>query len=358
MSTGGHACRARVLAGALLISVLAHAQGAAQKVALEQGLVLVSATHAADGDRENIVTVEEASTAGVRYSWHLTEPKPSGGTRTLDFSRLVRAEDLVAAKGLNTVFSSVDSSAKPGTTSFSLSSQLYEVLLKSGSSAFDITTYDGSSGAVTLPGTLTLYAPDPIPFPVLLNGERVSLPTLQFRGVFTFQGRPISHDYWVLADRDHPLILRNTRGTITLQTVRIETPRNPKSVASAMEQALATECRVELPGVYFAFGTADLDAASNRTLAEAGSILQKHPDWTVLIEGHTDDIGSDTANQVLSEARAAAVRSSLVTQHGVVSARLQSQGYGETRPRESNGALEGRARNRRVELTRQCEKTH
>jgi outer membrane protein OmpA-like peptidoglycan-associated protein len=322
-------------------------------VPLEQGLVIVSATHADDGDRENVVTVEEYSAAGARYTWHLTEPAPNGGTKTLNFARLVRADDLASARALNTVFSSLAQGARPGTTSFSFSTQIYDSLLKDGSVPFTMTNYDPVLGSsVAMPGTMTLFTTDAVPFPVLLNGRRVSLPSLQFRGVFTYQGERISHDYWVLADRSHPLILRNTRGSIVLQTVRIETPQ--RSTSSAVEQELKGQCRVELPGIYFAFGTAELDAASTRTLSELAQVLSRNPQWTVSIEGHTDNVGSDEANDALSRARAAAVRTSLVSQHHVDEKRLQSAGFGETRPRETNDTLEGRARNRRVEVVRDC----
>jgi OOP family OmpA-OmpF porin len=75
------------------------------------------------------------------------------------------------------------------------------------------------------------------------------------------------------------------------------------------------------------------------------------------IEGHTDNIGTAQYNQDLSERRAEAVRKSLVTDYGVPESRLTSKGYGLTRPVETNATPEGRAHNRRVELSRPCGKT-
>ncbi|HEX6089114.1 MAG TPA: OmpA family protein, partial [Gemmatimonadales bacterium] len=69
---------------------------------------------------------------------------------------------------------------------------------------------------------------------------------------------------------------------------------------------------------------------------------------------HTDSIGSATANKALSERRVAAVRARLVERHGVNAARLKVAGLGAARPREPNATIEGRARNRRVELVRDC----
>jgi OOP family OmpA-OmpF porin len=76
-------------------------------------------------------------------------------------------------------------------------------------------------------------------------------------------------------------------------------------------------------------------------------------EWAATIEGHTDSIGGAKSNQVLSERRADAVRARLVSA-GIVATRLKAAGFGATRPRETNTTIEGRARNRRVELARDC----
>ena len=83
-------------------------------------------------------------------------------------------------------------------------------------------------------------------------------------------------------------------------------------------------------------------------------MLAGHPDRTGTIEGHTDSVGTAPANLTLSERRAAAVRTRLVGAHRVGPARLATQGFGSSRPREPNATIEGRARNRRVELVRSC----
>jgi OOP family OmpA-OmpF porin len=144
--------------------------------------------------------------------------------------------------------------------------------------------------------------------------------------------------------------------TVKYGRVRIEVPSDAEGGAAVptIEQALQDECRSELPGIYFAFGTAQLDDASDRALSEVVTVVKRHPKWSIAIEGHTDDIGSDAANQALAEARASAVRAYLLA-HGVGGERVAARGFGETQPRESNSTLEGRARNRRVELVRPCE---
>ena len=117
----------------------------------------------------------------------------------------------------------------------------------------------------------------------------------------------------------------------------------------------APDCRIELPGVYFAFASAALLPASEPALTRVAALLGHHSDWSFMIEGHTDSVGGHASNLALSKKRAEAVRAALVTRYGIAPDRLRSTGYGDTRPRESNSTLEGRARNRRVELSRRCD---
>jgi OOP family OmpA-OmpF porin len=82
--------------------------------------------------------------------------------------------------------------------------------------------------------------------------------------------------------------------------------------------------------------------------------MQRHPDWKLRVTGHTDSIGgSGNGNQVLSARRAAAVKDALASHYGVAAIRLDTGGAGDSQPLETNATLEGRARNRRVELTRE-----
>ena len=81
--------------------------------------------------------------------------------------------------------------------------------------------------------------------------------------------------------------------------------------------------------------------------------MTKNATWILSVEGHTDNIGGTASNQDLSVRRASAVRKALVDRYHITPARLSPSGYGESRPKETNDTLEGRARNRRVELAKQ-----
>lgn len=123
--------------------------------------------------------------------------------------------------------------------------------------------------------------------------------------------------------------------------------------ANQIEQQLAEKKPVQIYGIYFDFASATIRPESEAVLSEIAGILKRNPDWTLNVDGHTDNIGGDIFNQKLSEQRAAAVKDALVTRYQIAPNRLVTHGYGLTRPVESNDTLAGRARNRRVELMRQ-----
>lgn len=123
--------------------------------------------------------------------------------------------------------------------------------------------------------------------------------------------------------------------------------------AAALEEALADAGAVAIYDIFFSFDSAAIREESAPRLQEIADVLKKHPDWRLTVSGHTDSIASDAYNLDLSQRRAAAVKDALVTRHGIASARLLTAGYGEGQPRDTNDTLEGRARNRRVELIKQ-----
>ena len=105
----------------------------------------------------------------------------------------------------------------------------------------------------------------------------------------------------------------------------------------------------EIGGVQFATGTADLSSAARESLARLAGIVASYPDLKFKIEGHTDNVGSDENNNVLSLRRAIAVRDYLIGQH-VAASSIDAEGLGSTHPIADNDTADGRARNRRVEI--------
>jgi outer membrane protein OmpA-like peptidoglycan-associated protein len=92
-----------------------------------------------------------------------------------------------------------------------------------------------------------------------------------------------------------------------------------------------------------------LKPSSKDELQQMADVLIKYPDTNLIVVGHTDNTGSDTYNQRLSEQRAYAVKDYLVT-YGVGGPRLQARGLGEAAPIAANDTPDGRQQNRRVEV--------
>ena len=107
---------------------------------------------------------------------------------------------------------------------------------------------------------------------------------------------------------------------------------------------------IALRNIFFETGKADLLEESHYELGQLLVLLNNKPTLRVEIGGHTDNVGSDEANKKLSAARAKAVYDHLIA-NGITTERLTYRGYGETRPVASNETPEGRAENRRVEMT-------
>ncbi|MEQ1800944.1 MAG: OmpA family protein [Gammaproteobacteria bacterium] len=102
-----------------------------------------------------------------------------------------------------------------------------------------------------------------------------------------------------------------------------------------------------LGDVLFATGKSDVKVGSASNLNKLVAFLNKYPDRTVQIEGHTDNVGSEDSNQGLSQRRAESVKAYLV-QQGIPASRLTATGMGETQPLADNDSQTGRQQNRRV----------
>lgn len=101
--------------------------------------------------------------------------------------------------------------------------------------------------------------------------------------------------------------------------------------------------------VLFGFDASELQSGAKVNLDKLVTILNKYPDTNIEIHGHTDDKGSISYNQKLSERRAAAVSNYLVSKN-ISSSRLTTIGYGEGKPKYSNDTADGSNQNRRVEF--------
>ncbi|PEN12560.1 hypothetical protein CRI94_13640 [Longibacter salinarum] len=131
--------------------------------------------------------------------------------------------------------------------------------------------------------------------------------------------------------------------------VTVDLQLAPQSETSQIEENLNAEGRVRLRNILFDTGSATIQAESEPTLQAVQRVMQNRSDTRFVIEGHTDSEGGAESNRLLSQKRAEAVKRWL-TEHGIEADRLDTAGYGETRPVASNQTDAGRRLNRRVEI--------
>lgn len=126
------------------------------------------------------------------------------------------------------------------------------------------------------------------------------------------------------------------------------TPDEPFLKNVGMKQLSVGES-VVLKNVFFETNKYDLKDESRVELMKLHSFMQNNPAVSIEISGHTDNVGNDNDNQILSENRAQAIYNFLI-ENGIEADRLSYKGYGETQPIDTNDTEEGRANNRRSEF--------
>jgi outer membrane protein OmpA-like peptidoglycan-associated protein len=108
--------------------------------------------------------------------------------------------------------------------------------------------------------------------------------------------------------------------------------------------------KVKIENLFFATNKTHILPQSEQAMADLAQFLLENAGVTIHIVGHTDNVGSNYDNQILSEGRANAVRADLI-QRGIDASRITAEGKGETEPVADNDTDEGRQLNRRVEFT-------
>jgi OmpA-OmpF porin, OOP family len=120
--------------------------------------------------------------------------------------------------------------------------------------------------------------------------------------------------------------------------------------ASDMLNALNKDGYIALY-INFETGKADIKSDSRKIVDQIAEMLKSNPSLKVSIEGHTDNVGSQANNKILSENRAKAVMGALVAA-GIAKARLTAKGWGQEKPLADNRSEDGKAKNRRVEIVK------
>lgn len=360
-----------VAASMILSASAASGQTAAGGIPLCPGLTIVTAVNGPEGDYESIKTIANADTRGITVAYSAQVPTRNGSLRNWNMRRVMLREDLGTATLYAHYFHSDGSDTIPGSTTLGVSTAVLRALKRTG--AAEIGLVEGGNHAFPADRSkapnlydyeetwkLRLVGKEPVR--VTVNDAMVSLPAIHARG--SYLGAKV--DFWFVDDEENPLTLeyRFASGSDALseawhlRAVKI-TWRCTGSSRTAgeerilrLERALREERRAVVYDLFFDFNSERIRAESEPTLREIAEVLRRNPDWKLAVEGHTDAIASDQYNLDLSARRAASVKAALGSRFGIAGARLTTAGLGESSPRDRNETLEGRARNRRVELVR------
>jgi outer membrane protein OmpA-like peptidoglycan-associated protein len=378
---------------------------------------VVTAVAQFGGDYESIKQIQEVTRDAVSMNYRADNvpdpfagigqpkgaPKSAGSTST---HRTIRMDDIRGAHEYMQLFSTNGADVYPGTTAITVSQAVLSDLKSKGETSF---TYRagglkgalggllGGLGALANGGgqggagskdaadlqnmgkvscTLKRANDGLHAFPVLLNDHPATLPAIHAQCDSDDGG---TADFYFLDNPDNPLVLAWKLGDSgdTLQVVKISYQKQKPENAAAgnsqpagggggagtggggggggqqIEQELKQTGQAEVYGIYFDFASDKIKPESEAVLREIADAMKHNPTWKLRVEGHTDNVGGDDYNMDLSQRRAEAVKQALVSRYHITAERLTPQGFGATRPKESNDTLYGRARNRRVELVRE-----
>ena len=162
------------------------------------------------------------------------------------------------------------------------------------------------------------------------------------RGVFTLSGKTVStlDAVWFQPD---------TGRTLRGPWVRLS-PDAGEAVPYPYELELTSCGSLRTYELAFASGADALTGSDWPILEAVAAVLKQNATAKIEVAGHTDSTGEAAANQSLSERRAAAVKTALVSRYGADAARIATRGWGAEQPIQENKTADGRAMNRRVEI--------
>ena len=347
-------------AASVQVAIGAPAEPSRLSIPLCAGLTVVTAISQRDGDYESIKTIETvtANDLALKYSSEMLE---NAVTKKLTVRRTLRQADLASATLYMHHFNNRAAATIPGTTGIGTSTAVLRALKTKGEADLGIFESVGAAAPVDrnahpnvydyqMVETIRRVDESPVMLPITVNDAVAKLPAIHARG--NYYGDKA--EFFFLDDEGNPIALKYRIGRDRLDVVKIDfrCTSAPMTKMSRLEQSLMETGRADIYSIYFSFNSDEIREESAPTLDEIAAVLQRHPDWKLAIEGHTDNVASDRYNLQLSERRAAAVRKALISGRGIADSRLTTAGYGESRPKDRNDTLEGRARNRRVELVR------
>jgi outer membrane protein OmpA-like peptidoglycan-associated protein len=342
-------------------------------IPMRKGLVLVHAWGRKSGDSESINSVTqltdryaEISDSGT-YFQSVDDVKGTPGSDARD----VCAEDMQAAHGVMTGFGNDDPRSEPGTTTITVSQAVFNDLKRRGRTEFHYLEWikadlpDADGYLHWEGGELARVESGDVSLSVIVNGTPTTLPAIHAAGTLVVEDKkaretskaptdkPTPTELFILDDPKNPLLLlyKMDVNNFRVQVTEIKFPVDKP--VTKIEADLLKNKKAVVYGIYFDYNSDQIKKESEPVLREIAEAMKNNPDWKLTVDGHTDSIGGDAYNLDLSKRRAAAVKQALVDRFQIRGDRLVTDGFGMRRPVDRNDTLEGRARNRRVELSRE-----
>ena len=156
-------------------------------------------------------------------------------------------------------------------------------------------------------------------------------------------------------DKHTPTPVRSVAPAPVQRAVQAESTREPApEPARVIVPVVKKEQYCSILDIQFEIKQEEMQREEKEKLGVLGTFMKKYPDTTAIIEGHSDDVGSDEDNMKLSKHRAESVVQYLVDTFNIDRSRLSAVGYGETRPVADNNTSEGKKANRRIGAVIAC----
>ncbi len=355
------------------VAVLGMSAGKAPHIPLVKDLAIMEAWHGppSQGDYESSTRVDAVDAQSVSLTF-------VSKSQDLEIDTRMARATMRDARIYRQVWTSFDPEVIAGATSMTVSSAVLNDLVAKGAAKMTIIPRvgtgktgsilgqmgsfakvmlsDSTSPGTPYTGTFRRVEPAAVGFALLINGQPSSVAAIHARGMVFAESDSIDVDMYILDDPALPIVLSSgvvggAAGGEGGRVIKITFPDT--SLAAALEQQLASRKPAELYDIYFDYNEATITPQSDVALHTLGDIMRRHPEWKLDIVGHTDSVGgSGAGNLSLSARRATAVRDALTNRFGVGAARLTTRGAGGSQPMATNATLEGRAKNRRVEIRR------
>lgn len=345
----------------------------AARIPLQAGTVITTAWGIKYEDVESRIELGPATPSSLAMTNSTGAFRLDGGNEATpsSYTDSVCNVDLGSASTYVTVVSEHIPHLIHGITRLRLSDKSFNEVKASGKTNLtylDVMDYGDERKPTHDGGLFSRVEPGDLSYPLIVNDQRVTLPAIHLAGIVDSIGkdpRPKSSrphnaavDIYVIDDRLDPLVLLWKENSPVLHDgkFRIEVVKIDFMVphpVNTVEKQLAEQKRAVTYGIYFDFDKDTIKPESEPVLKQIVQAMTDNPTWKLTVGGHTDNIGGDAYNLDLSKRRAAAVKQTLVARYHIAPDRLSANGFGASSPIDTNDTLEGRARNRRVELIRE-----